>query len=566
MIAFLKKLWRPEVGIFLAVWLILIIGGRSRFFHDPGTFWHTVVGRQILSSHHLVYQDHFTFTFAGEKWIAHQWLGECLMAVIDKIDGLDSLLLATVTILAALYTWLTHRLIREGLHWALASVVLMLAIAASSSHFHIRPHIGTIALLAVMYGLLCDFEMGRIGFRQLLWLIPISIIWTNVHGGILGGLGTLVLAWAGWSAYHLIGWPSPLTGNRQILSFGLLILVCGLAVFVNPYGLDLPQAWQIIMKADLPDLIVEHAPLDPRSPGGLMILTFGTVYFFVFVGVLPGRPRVTWLLPFVWFYLSCTRIRHAPLFAATATLALADMLPATRWARWLARPGSDLFVYPVKDSTHSQRLKPASYLLPCGAVLAAFFLLIYRVPAWKFDVGPVEIATPGHGCAKLDPDYWPVDLLPELKKHQDDRPDGTPIFNEYLFGGFLIYFTPGYRVFVDDRCELFGDRWLNEYVRVEQGTQDARLAFKHWEEDYPPFDLALTRTGSAFDDYFRTSGWIRIKKTETATFYKRNNFDTLAGNHAPEIPSSKSEIRNSKSQVQSPKVEFYRQTFEPRNP
>ncbi len=532
MMAFLKKFWRPEVGIFLVIWLMLMIGGRSRFFRDPGTFWHTVVGRQMLSSHQLIHQDHFTFTFAGEKWVAHQWLGECLMAFVDKIDGLDSLLLATVTILAALYTWLAHRLIREGLHWALASVVLMLTIAASSSHFHVRPHIVTIVFLAIMYGLLCDFEIGRIGFRGLLWLIPLSIVWTNVHGGILGGLATLILAWAGWSLYRVIGWESPFTGFRQIVSLALVIVVCGLAILVNPYGLDLPRAWQIIMKADLPDLIIEHAPLDPRSPGGLMILTFGAVYIFVLAGVFPGRPRVTWLLPLVWFYLACTRIRHAPLFAVTATVALADMLPATRWARWLARPGSDLFVYPTKESSLDPdgSFRPTLYLLPCAAVLVAFFLLVYRVPAWTFQVGPVEVATPGHGCAKLDPDYWPVDLLPDLKKYQKARPDGTPIFNEYLFGGFLIYFTPGYRVFVDDRCELFGDHWLNEYVQVERGAQDARLAFKQWEDEYHPFDFALTRTGSTFDDYFRTSGWIVVKKTDTATFYKRNDFDTLARN------------------------------------
>ena len=452
------------------------------------------------------------------------------MALIDKIDGLDSLLLVTVTILAALYTWLAHRLIREGLHWALASVVLMLTIAASSSHFHVRPHIATIVFLAILYGLMCDFEKGRSGFRGLLWLIPISIIWTNVHGGILGGLATMILAWAGWSLYHFIGWESPFTGFRQMISFAIVIVACALTILINPYGLDLPRAWQIIMKADLPDLIVEHAPLDPRSPGGLMILSFGAVYLFVLAGVFPGRPRVTWLLPLVWFYLACTRIRHAPLFAVTATAALADMLPATRWARWLARPGSDLFVYPTKNQSSgpTPSFQPSPYFLPCAAVLVTFLLLIYRIPARTFQLGPIELATPGHGCAKLDPDYWPVDLLPELQKHQKARPEGTPIFNEYLFGGFLIYFAPGYRVFVDDRCELFGDRWLNEYVQVERGRRDARLAFKQWEDEYPPFDFALTRTGSTFDDYFRTSGWIIVKKTDRATFYRRNDFDTLA--------------------------------------
>jgi hypothetical protein len=528
MMSFLNKFWRPEVGIFLVLWLLLMIGGRSRFFRDPGTFWHPVVGRKMIDSHHLIYQDPFTFTFAGKKWIGHQWLGECLMALIDRIDGMDSLLLTAATILAALYTWLAHRMIREGLHWALASVVLMLAIAASSSHFHVRPHIATIVFIAVFYGFLCDLEMGRIGMRGLLWLIPISILWTSLHGGLLGGIGTLGLAWFGWLIYRLLGWESPLQGVRHFVSFALIIVACGLSILINPYGLDLPGAWLVIMKADLPDLIVEHAPIEPRSPAGMMVLLFGAVYVFVLAGVFPARPRVTWLLPLVWFYLGCTRIRHAPLFAATAMLAMADMLPQTRWARWLARPGSDLFVYPTKETGASPGFQFAPFVLPIGVVVVAFLLLVYRVPAAKFEVGPIEIATPSHGCAKLDPDYWPIELLPELKKYQSARSDGTPIFNEYLFGGFLIYFTPGYRVFVDDRCELYGDQWLNEYVQVERGTKDAREAFKQWEEEYPPFDFALTRTGSAFDDYFRASGWRLIKKTDTASFYKRNDEDKQA--------------------------------------
>ena len=120
-----------------------------------------------------------------------------------------------------------------------------------------------------------------------------------------------------------------------------------------------------------------------------MILTFGAVYVFVLAGVFPGRPRVTWLLPMVWFYLACTRIRHAPLFAVVASLALADMLPATRWARWLARPGSDLFVYPAKESAQPRRFQPAPYLLPVGSVLLTLFLIagsVFLVMFFRFSV------------------------------------------------------------------------------------------------------------------------------------------------------------------------------------
>jgi hypothetical protein len=506
-----RRYWRPETGIFLGLWLVLMIGGRSRFLQDPGTFWHTVVGQQMLSTGKLIYQDSFSFTFAAHTWSPHQWLGECVMALLHQVDGLDTLLLFTVTLLTCLYTWLAHRLIRGGLHWSLAALVVGLTVAASSSHFHIRSHIATIVFLGWTYGFLCDFEAGRGGIGRLFWLVPIYVLWTNVHGGMLGGLGTMGFALAGWYGWRLIGRSSPITDYRKALLFIALIACCALTILVNPYGLRMAQIWKQIMDGDLPQIIVEHAPLDPAKPAGWIVLVFGAVYLVVLAGVWPKWPRVTWLLPLIWFYLACTRIRHAPLFSITAALAIADMLPHTRWAAWIARTGSDLFQFPSREVALTKpSLAWGAALLPIGVVVLALYLQMERVPV------PVV----GHGWVRLDPTYWPVELLPKLAAYQNSRAGGTPIFNEYLHGGFLIYQTPGFRVFVDDRCELYGDQWLKDYVLAE-GTETAKY-IKDSERIYPEFDLAMTRTGSGYDDYFATcSDWVPVQQTEAATLYQR---------------------------------------------
>lgn len=503
----MKKFFRPETCLFLCLWSFLMIGGRSKFFQDPGTFWHTVVGRQMLATGGLIYRDSFSFTFAGQRWSPHQWLGECLMALLHQADELDTLLLATVTILASLYTWLALRLVRQGLHWSLAALLVGLVIAASSSHFHVRPHIGTIVFMGLTYSFLCDFEAGRIGLSRLLWLLPMYALWTNIHGGLLGGLGTMGFALAGWTLAKLLGKPSPINRLGQIPVLALLILGCGLTAFINPYGARLPAIWLEIMNADLPKIIQEHAPLNPAKPDGWMVLAFGLVYLIMLAGTLPRWPRVTWLLPLIWFYLTCTRIRHAPLFSITAALAIADMLPHTRWAALLARAGSDLFQFRLTlVPSPPLRLPWRPMLAPCVMVLTALGLQLLQVPV------PVL----GHGWARLDPAYWPVEVLPDLEANQARNSGGTPIFNEYLFGGFLIYKTPGFRVFVDDRCELYGDRWLEDYVRAEWTETEQFL--KRWT-----FDLALTGTGSGFDRYFANSpAWVRLSKTDTATLYRRS--------------------------------------------
>lgn len=505
----LKRWWRAETGFFLGIWLFLMIGGRSQLFRDPGTFWHTVVGRRILSSRQFMETDSFSFTYAGRPWIPHQWLGEYLMAVLDEFAGLDALLLATATVLAGLYAWLAHRLMRNGLHWMPTAFLVMLTVAASANHLHVRPHIGTIVGLGLTFGFLCDFESGRIGLGRLGWLIPLFLVWSNVHGGALGGLATMGLAVAGWCGYRLFGVESPIVRGRQVVLLALLIAACGLTALVNPYGARLPRVWLEIMESPLlPRIIQEHTPLDPRSPDGWMVITLGLIYLSAVASLRSRWPRVTWLLPMAWLYETITRVRHAPLFGIAAGLALAEMLPYTRWADWLARPGRDWFQRSADGRLPERGLGWRPAVLPLTVVLAAVV----------FQAAGIHAPILGRGWVQLDPRHWPVELLPELRRAEREHPEGARIFNDYLFGGFLIYYTPGLKVFIDDRCELYGDEWL---LRFSEAMQRDPGRIDEWLGLYD-FHYALVASGSPFDRHLeKTPGWVPVKRTDTASLYER---------------------------------------------
>jgi hypothetical protein len=157
----MRRFWRLETGVFLVLWLLLMIFGRSKLFHDPGSLWHIVVGERILSFGELIYTDLFSFTFAGQPWIAQWWLFECAIALLHRLGGLDLILLATTTLVAGFFTWIAHRLLRAGLHPLLALLVTSLAAVASSYHFHPRPHLFTILLVGWTFAQLCDSETSR---------------------------------------------------------------------------------------------------------------------------------------------------------------------------------------------------------------------------------------------------------------------------------------------------------------------------------------------------------------------------------------------------------------------
>ena len=325
----MKKFFRPESVVFLAIWVLLILYGRVNLFRDPGTFWHTVLGRKILASHHFPTADIYSFTFHGQPWTAHEWLMECLMGLVYSGFGFDGLLCLTVAALAGFYTWVFLRLWRSGLGLPLASLLLALVLAASTHHFHVRPHVLSIFFLGLTFAWLVDFEAGRRSRRSLFWLWPLFLIWTNIHGGVLGGLGTLGLTVGGWTLWRLFRQDSPLKTSRDLVSLGLLLLGCLLTVFLNPYGLGLPETWLAILRSPVvPQIIQEHASLFKEPGQHWTTLALGLCYLACLAGTL-RRPRVTWLLPVVWLALACSRVRNGPLFALTAALARPEDLPVT---------------------------------------------------------------------------------------------------------------------------------------------------------------------------------------------------------------------------------------------
>lgn len=158
------------------------------------------------------------------------------------------------------------------------------------------------------------------------------------------------------------------------------------------------------------------------------------------------------------------------------------------------------------------------FVLPAALVLLCVLSQLLSLP----------IPILGKGWAKLDESFWPVELIPEIRQNQFLRPQGSRIFNEYVYGGILIKEVPAVKVFIDDRCELFGDEFLREFVLTKSFLEhdlfeDATAQFQKWENEYGSFDLALVETDGGFDRVFQMVpfAWELIKRTDTATLYRR---------------------------------------------
>src|SRR5262249_6785942 len=143
-------------------------------------------------------------------------------------------------------------------------------------------------------------------------------------------------------------------------------------------------------------------------------------------------------------------------------------------------------------------------------------LLVFSALALEAAAVPVPLL--GRGWAHLDPSGSPVELLPELRAYEKASPPGTPIFNGMVFGGFFIYCTPNLKVCVDDRCELYGDPWLEQYA---EAYYDHPERIEEWAREYG-FERAVVIPDSAFDRSLqKASGWALVRRTEGAVLYRR---------------------------------------------
>lgn len=495
----------PAVWCFVILWVGLLFIGRERMFRDPGTFWHTVIGERMLESGRLMTSDPFSFTFENQPWIAQQWLGECAMALVHREAGLDGLLLGAVTLLAATFAWLYGRFRRAGLAMPPAVLLLMMVLAASSYHFHPRPHLATIALTALTLGVLADIETGRRSRRWLLALPPLMVIWTNLHGGALAGIITTILVLAAWMIPAR--WRR---GERTMHSMHLspflgiaLAALCGLSALVNPFGLELLNVWLGLSTSKvLPTVISEHGPVALGSMEGMALVSLAAIYLFILAGCVRFEIRATWLVPLLWLPLAFLRVRHGPLFAVTSAVAIAGMLLVCRWPQWLSERRRAI----LSDGVPA-RLKPAA-LGVCGMMVAAAFL--FQSAGWRVPLF-------GVGWARLDGAYWPVEATHAAKNYLKAHPSDGRVINDMLFGGYLIYALPQAQVYIDDRCELYGDEFLLRYVDLVKNP--AKI-----EEEAATrgINLALVKSDSRMAAYLSASeNWTMLHRDGTAALFLR---------------------------------------------
>ena len=65
----------------------LILGSSLTIFNDGDVHWHIAAGQWILDHQAVPHADPFSFTFAGQPWLAFEWLSQAVYGAAHRLAG-----------------------------------------------------------------------------------------------------------------------------------------------------------------------------------------------------------------------------------------------------------------------------------------------------------------------------------------------------------------------------------------------------------------------------------------------------------------------------------------------
>jgi len=415
--------------------MVFVLAVRQSVSIDPDLWWHLKAGRDIIDTRSIPRTDDYSFTKQGSEWVAHEWLSEVLIEGLYRLTGLVGLV-TIFSLIIVIALWLTYRRC-DGKPYA-AGIAILLAAAASSPLFGIRPQMLTLLLASIYVVILERFDPEEQS-RRLWWLVPLMLLWVNLHAGFALGLALIGL--------YMVR--AVLDGEwSHVRPLIIVLIVCTAVVPLNPNGFRMfSYPYETLTSESMAAFIQEwHSPdFHKTTYLPLAVLLLGT---FAAMALSPARARLGEIFLVLITALGALRsVRHIPIFSLFAAPVLAKHL----WAIAKDR-GWDKALTGAEARPTGIKL-----LINIVLLLAPLALGVSRV--WHF-------ATHQRNYTTLRNPVAAVEFL------KSQRLPG-PIYNRYGWGGYLIYqLYPEYRVYIDGRADVYGDAFFAEAMRTYDGAGD----------------------------------------------------------------------------------------------
>jgi hypothetical protein len=480
--------WLPPPVALLAIALggvmfaITVLKG----VRDPDLFWHLTTGQLIATTGHVPSTDPFSFTWLGKPWTPHEWLSELLIYWL--VTGLGRV---GALIVFGLFPGAIFAVLAAALRRASGARVLALALPFAVGAYvmigfvTVRPQAISWLLLAGLIWFLLEARPDRP--RRFLLLLPLFVLWANLHGLYVVGLGVVGL----YALFTLAG-RTPMSPCRGWVLGSLAgIIGASMVTPAGPIGILYPLRYIEGGDWGLANIAEWQSPNfhEPAHMGFLLMI--------VLLGLNGGRATPGWLVALSWVgvAMGLLALRNAPIAAVFAMPTLVMGLEARLRER---------------DERRNRQQKP---MAPSRALARRVMEL---VTALAIALGSMAVLIPRDLEAAMDASIgsrFPVAGVDALERLAPD----ANVLAEYGWGGYVIWrmHGSGAHVFVDGRNDMYSQQVLDDYSAIraaDPGWQE--LAARYGVEAIllPP-ETTVTR-GLAAD-----AGWCEVYRDKLQVLY-----------------------------------------------
>ncbi|MFZ4632206.1 MAG: hypothetical protein ACOYL8_03325 [Patescibacteria group bacterium] len=500
----------------------------SYSYLDPDLGWHLKVGEEISRSFSVPSQNFYNYTFTG-NWVDHEWLANLLTFKIYNTFGYLALnvFFALIIVLAAiLLNILSRKYFKNIPDWIIAFFQIF-GLIACLPHFGIRIQEFSFIFFIIELWILESFINRRSG-RALLCLLPLFYLWVNMHGSFLFGLGILIIFLFIKCIEKLVSLSElkkylvekDIFGKREF-SLVLLVILGSLGVtLLTPYGLELYSflggySNTYYLKAIQEWLPQYFFPFDYLQLLYLCFSSFIVVIFFYNLKNCKENKINIWHLSlyFLLFILAFKSRRNFPLMFVASFLLLSQ----------------SFFTSLELDKIKSLNLrKELKYFL----LIVMFLTALSNLLSYKSFSDPFKSFCSTYPCKA-------VNYLKQAGQYSNSN-----IFNEYNWGGYLIWAYPEKKLFIDGRLpqvDYKGHTFMEEYAEFSKVGTDYKKKLAEYDiqiiliktnndiikaNKFEKYFFQLQEKNLVFPRYLRlylegSSEWEKIYSDSVASVYAK---------------------------------------------
>ena len=205
-----------------------------------GDTWLTLMAGRDVVDHGLPSTEAITILGQGATWTDQQWLAQVVFYGAHAVAGMRAVVLLDVALVLLALAFAVATARTSGASSRSTFVVGLLAVVAGPWGWTIRAQSCALPLYAATLWLLVDAARRGVRRRTLL-VLPLLVLWANLHGSVVLGAGLTVL----------LGVVALVRGRRLAWAPVALVALAPLCVLASPYGTKL-VAYYDLMLVDAP--------------------------------------------------------------------------------------------------------------------------------------------------------------------------------------------------------------------------------------------------------------------------------------------------------------------------